>query len=121
MAIVEGEPRALRVCLIAPVSPPYGGMSVQAELLAQRLRAEGVDVDVLATNPELPSGLTWVNSVPGVRTLLREIRFCAGLLPAVRRADVVHHLAASSLYFLLHSVPAILACRLSGTRIVLNY
>jgi L-malate glycosyltransferase len=121
MGTVEGEPRALRVCLVAPVPPPYGGMSVQAELLAQRLRGEGVDVEVLATNPEPPEGLTWVKSVPGLRTLLREIRFCSQLLPAVRRADVVHHLAASSLYFLLHSAPAILACRLSGTRIVLNY
>jgi glycosyltransferase involved in cell wall biosynthesis len=121
LAIVDGAPRALKVCLIAPVPPPYGGMSVQAALLADRLRGEGADVQVLATNPGLPTGCAWLEVVPGVRTLLREILFCVRLLPAVRRADVVHHLAASHLYFVLHSAPAILACRLSGTRIVLNY
>lgn len=110
-----------RVCIVAPVAPPHGGMSLQAAALAAGLRAEGLMVDVLPTNPAPPSWLRWIGAVPGARTLLRALQYNRTLLPAVRRADVVHHLSTSWLYFFLHSLPLILACRRTGTRIVVNY
>jgi glycosyltransferase involved in cell wall biosynthesis len=111
----------MKVLLVAPVPPPYGGMALQARQLDQLLRHDGVDVDVLASNFSLPSPLRAVERVPGVRTCLRAVFIWFMLWPRIGRADVVHVMAASWLYFFVIVYPAVIVGRVRGKRVVLNY
>ncbi len=96
-------------------------MSIQAEKLLGRLRSETEDVEVVPTNPELPGFFRWAKNIPGLRTFIREIFYVGKLLKAVRRADVVHHMAASGISFYLGTVPVSLICRMYRKRLLLNY
>jgi glycosyltransferase involved in cell wall biosynthesis len=110
-----------RVFLVTPVSPPFGGMSLQAEKLARLLSSEGLAVTVVPTNPSPPKALRFVSRVPGVRTMVRELQYLASLLKMVRLEGVIHHLSASGLYFFLHSVPLLIVGRSFRRTVILNY
>jgi glycosyltransferase involved in cell wall biosynthesis len=110
-----------RVCVVSPTPPPYGGMSLQAEKLVSRLRSEGIEVEVLATNPPLPRILKWAARIPVFRTLVREVKYLFSLLKVLSRCEIVHHLSASGFYFFAHSAPVLLLGRLYRKRIILNY
>ena len=113
--------RDAKVWIVAPVPPPYGGMSLQAEKLAQKLAGEGFSVKVLPTNPLPPPGLRLLGRIPVVRTAVREIQYLCSL-KAIRRGNgVVHHLSASDLFFFLHSAPLLLLVKAFKRRLVLNY
>jgi glycosyltransferase involved in cell wall biosynthesis len=110
-----------KVWIVAPASPPYGGMSLQAEKLAQKLAGEGVAVEVLPTNPTPPMGLAFVSRIPGLRTALREVQYLWSLRAIRRGKGVVHHLSASDLFFFLHSAPLLLLAKGARSKLVLNY
>lgn len=110
-----------RVWIVAPVSPPYGGMSLQAEKLAQKLAGEGFAVEVLATNPLPPAGLKFLALIPAVRTVVRELQYLLSLRAIRSGKGVVHHLSASGLYFFLHSAPLLLFARCTNRKLILNY
>jgi glycosyltransferase involved in cell wall biosynthesis len=114
-------PRCGKVCVVAPAPPPYGGMSLQAEKIVQRLRGEGVVVDLLSTNPAPPRALAWVKSVPGLRTLVREVQYLSASIMRMADCEICHHFSASGLYFFAHSMPVLLLGRLSRKRVILNY
>jgi glycosyltransferase involved in cell wall biosynthesis len=101
--------------------PPYGGMSLQADRLVSRLREEGISVDVISTNLTPPGLLRWVEPVPGLRTLVREVQYLSLLMRKLATCDVVHHFSASGLYFFAHSAPLLVLGKLFGKRIMLNY
>lgn len=113
--------RDTKVWIVAPVSPPYGGMSLQAEKLAQKLAGEGVAVEVLPTNPPLPVALKFLAPIPAVRTLVRELQYLLSLHPIRRGNAVIHHLSASDLYFFLHSAPLLLFAKCTNRKLILNY
>jgi L-malate glycosyltransferase len=110
-----------KVCVIAPASPPYGGMSLQAERLVSGLREEGILVDLLSTNPAPPRALAWVSGVPVVRTLVREVQYLTSFIRKMPGLEVIHHFSASGLYFFAHSIPALILGGLSKKRVILNY
>jgi glycosyltransferase involved in cell wall biosynthesis len=110
-----------RVCVVAPMPPPYGGMSLQADRLVSRLREEGISVDVITTNLTPPAMLSWVQSVPALRTLVRETQYLTLLITKMAECDVVHHFSASGLYFFAHSAPPLVLGKLFRKRIILNY
>jgi len=110
-----------KVWLVAPSPPPYGGMSVQAEKLRNRLVSEGVDAELISTNQTFPWFLKWVERIPVLRTILREMRYLLSLARIIRDPGVVHHFSASYLYFFLHSAPLLLLGRWSAVKVVLNY
>ena len=107
------------IALVAPSLETLGGQGVQAQILAVQLRKEGYDVSCIPINPRFPPGLQWVRRYPYVRTLLNQ-SFYLPCLIRLRRADVVHVFSASYWSFLLAPVPAILAARWFGKRIVLH-
>lgn len=109
------------ILVVTPVRPPDGGMAVQARKLVARLRAEGIPAELLPTNPTPPRLLSFVRSLPMLRTAVREVQFLHSLIRQLPAAHAVHHLATSQLYFFLHSIPLLLACRWSGKPILLNY
>jgi len=110
-----------KICLVAPFPPPYGGMSIQAEKLLSRLRQQGEVVSLIPTNPKLPKGLGWAQSIPGLRTFIRLIRYIGLLLKSLQKCDVVHHMAASGVSFYLGTVPVSLIAALYGKRFLMNY
>jgi glycosyltransferase involved in cell wall biosynthesis len=111
----------LKLWIVAPVPPPYGGMSLQAEKLRAKLADEGITAEVIPTNPSLPSPLRFLERIPGVRTILRETQYLVSLVRILRYPGVVHHLSASNLFFMLHSAPLLLLGNWSSAKVVLNY
>lgn len=111
---------AASVVLVAASLDLLGGQGIQAQALAEHLRAEGVRVRLLPVNPVFPYGLRWLRRVPYLRTAVNQILYLASL-SALHKADVVHVFSAAYFSFLLGPAPALLAAKLLGKRLVLNY
>ena len=118
-ATSRADPRP-RLTVVAPSLGILGGQGVQAQALAQALAADGYRVTFVPINPSFPRGLRWLRRLPGARTILNEALFLPGLW-RLRRADIVHVFSASYWSFLLGPAPAMLAGRLLGKRVLLNY
>ncbi|HET8645871.1 MAG TPA: hypothetical protein VFO85_10300, partial [Vicinamibacteria bacterium] len=108
------------VVLVAASLDILGGHGVEATLLQEALETEGYDVGFLPINPRFPRMLAGLRQVPYVRTALNEALYLRSL-PRLREADVVHVFSASYWSFLLGPVPAMLAARALGKRVVLHY
>jgi glycosyltransferase involved in cell wall biosynthesis len=110
--------KALTICLIGPYLPRPGGVSVQTELHAQFLRAEGATVRRVDTNLPLVRRLPVVGRwlVP----LLQPAVILARLLRALPGSQVVHIHAASYWGFMPVLIAAPLA-RLAGRRVIVTY
>ena len=106
--------------MVAPTLEILGGQAVQASILAERLQSDEYSVIVLPINPQFPKGLRWLRRYPYVRTFLNEALYFPSLL-RLHCADVVHVFSASFWSFLLSPLPAILAGRALGKRVILNY
>ena len=118
---VSPSPR-IRVCLVGPSLDILGGQAVQANRLQRRLgERPGLEVSFLPVNPRLPGPLRWLQSIKYVRTVVTSIRYGLSLLTSLPRYDVVHAFSASYWSFLLAPLPAMLAGRLYGKAVVLNY
>ncbi len=109
------------VLIVAPSPPPYGGMALQARLLEDMLRKDGVQVDFLAANLLSSNWMAPLNRIPGVRTLLRAVLIWPRLLRLAKQAEVIHIFAASWLYFFLVVWPAVLIGKFYRKRVILNY
>lgn len=112
--------KALRIAIVAPSLDIPGGQGVQARSLMESLVKDGFEVVFIPVNPRFPRGLRWLRRIPVLRTVLNQLLYVGGLV-RVRRCDVVHIFSASYWSFLLAPVPATLAARLFGKRVVLNY
>src|SRR4051812_15526530 len=99
-----------------------GGHAVQASRL---LRAWRDDPDVRAwlvpINPVPPGPFAALTRVKYVRTVATQLCYWPLLFRELRRADVVHVFSASYTSFLLSPLPAILAAKLLGKPVVVNY
>jgi glycosyltransferase involved in cell wall biosynthesis len=112
----------LRILIVAASLDILGGQAVQAERLVRHLqKVSSVEVSFLPINPRLPGKLRKLQSIKYVRTLTTSILYSLNLLREVRKYDVIHIFSASYLSFLIAPTPAILAARLYGKKIVLNY
>jgi len=110
----------MRVAIVAASLDILGGQGVQAFALVNALREDGVDARLIPINPKFPVGLRWLRGVPYARTLLNELLYVPGL-SRLAAYDVVHVFSASYASFLLAPLPAMLAGRLLGRRVVLHY
>jgi glycosyltransferase involved in cell wall biosynthesis len=109
-----------RIAIVAPSLDILGGQGVQARALADHLARDGADVTFVPINPRFPAPLQSLRRYRGVRTLVNEALYLPSLR-LLREADVVHVFSASYWSFLLAPVPAILAARRFGRRVILNY
>ena len=116
----HGEAARCRVAMVAASLEILGGQGVQAESLMEGLRAEGYAVRFVPINPAFPSMLQRLRRLPYLRTVLNQLLYLPSLWK-LRQADVVHVFSASYWSFLLAPVPAMLAARRFGKRVVLNY
>jgi glycosyltransferase involved in cell wall biosynthesis len=109
-----------RIAMVVAGPDILGGQGVQANTLVQNLRADGWPLHFIPIDPRFPRGLRWVRRVPYLRTLLNQALYLPSLA-ALRRADTVHVFSASYWSFLLAPLPAMLAGKLFGKRVILNY
>jgi L-malate glycosyltransferase len=109
-----------RVTLVAASLDILGGHGVEATLLQEALESEGYEMSFLPINPRFPRMLAGLRGVPYARTVVNEALYLRSLA-RLREADVVHVFSASYWSFLLGPVPAMLAARALGKRVVLHY
>ena len=110
---------ALRVLLVGPLPPPAGGMANQTRQLAELLRAEGAQVELVQVNA--PYRPAWAERLKGVRALFRLLPYLLHLWRGCGRADVVHVMANSGWSWHLFAAPAVWIAALRGTPVVVNY
>lgn len=112
-------PTRTRVLIVAPSLDILGGQAVQADRLYRNLSLEpSLEVNFLAVNPHLPASL---RRLKYLRTLVAEAIYIAQLVPAVKRAEVLHVFSAAYWSFLLAPTPALVLGRWAGCATILNY
>ena len=113
----------LRVVLVGPsLRTLLGGQEVQLDLLYRGWSGEvSVEVSLVFNNPELSTGLRWVEHVPCLRTLVRFPFYVASLWHATKHADIVHAFSASHSSFLLAPLPACVVARLLRKKTLIHY
>ncbi len=109
----------LRIALVGPLPPPAGGMANQTRQLAELLRGEGAQVEVVQVNA--PYRPAWAEKLKGVRALFRLLPYLLRLWQAAGRANLVHVMANSGWSWHLFAAPAVWIAALRGVPVVVNY
>lgn len=121
-AIGTDAPRNQRVAIVAPSLRYVGGQSVQAELLLTHWRRDSqLAAFLIPIDPAFPRGLKWIDSIPVLRTLVRQPFYFLALWRGLAQADIAHIFSASYWSFLLAPTPAWLIARFRGKKTVLHY
>jgi glycosyltransferase involved in cell wall biosynthesis len=114
--------KRLRVAIVAPSLRYVGGQSAQADsLLANWKNDPAVKADLIPIDPLFPPGLKWAESIPLLRTILREPIYLFSLWRGLREPDIVHVFSASYWSFLLAPSPAWMMARALGKRTLIHY
>lgn len=113
------DAHSLRLALVGPLPPPFGGMANQTRQLAELLRGEGVAVEVVRVNA--PYWPAWIERMPGVRALFRLVPYLVRLWRAAGRNDLFHIMANSGWSWHLFAAPAIAIAKARGKAVVVNY
>ena len=121
-SLTETARKRLRVAIIAPSLRYVGGQSAQADLLLRHWQSDPeIDISFIAVDPPLPGPLAWAESIPGLRTLLREPIYFWHLWRGLKEVDVAHIFSASYWSFLLAPAPAWLFAKMQGCKTLINY
>jgi phenylacetate-CoA ligase len=110
---------SMRIALVGPLPPPYGGMANQTRQLARLLKSEGLDVTLVQTNA--PYRPRWAGRLKGIRALFRLLPYLVRLWRTAGRVDLFHIMANSGWSWHLFAAPAIWIGRALGVPVVLNY
>jgi glycosyltransferase involved in cell wall biosynthesis len=119
-AAVRPAPSTLRVCLVSPAPPPYGGIANWTQMILKHAQSRSdVTVELLDTAPRWRSihdTAAWKRSIGGAVQLVRDLgRFAWVLLR--RRPDAVH-LTTSGDLAVVRDIAVILAARLFATPVI---
>lgn len=109
----------MRIQLVGPVPPPYGGMSNQLQQLNELLTAEGFQVEVTPVNS--PYKPLWVGKLKGVRALFRFVPYFFALWRRTSDTDVSHIFANSGLSWHFFAAPAIWIAWIQKKGVLLHY
>ena len=109
----------LRVGLVGPLPPPFGGMANQTRQLAELLTGEGISVSIAQVNtPYQPS---WVGKIPFLRAVFRLIPYIRSLWRQAGSSDLIHVMANSGWSWHLFAAPAIWIAHWRKVPIIVNY
>lgn len=109
------------ICLVGPVPPPYGGMSVQTVQLGNLLQKEGLEVKMIPVNLSFPKSFCFIDNLKYVRAVVRLLYYMFTLCKRLNGVDLIHILSNSYLNFFLYTVPATIIGKLFHCRIIINY
>lgn len=94
-------------------------MANQTRQLAELLRGEGAQVELVQTNSEYRPA--WIGKLPGIRAAFRLLPFMWALWSAAGRNHVFHVMANSGWSWHLFAAPAIWLAHLRGRPVLVNY
>ncbi|MBK7674452.1 MAG: glycosyltransferase family 4 protein [Candidatus Accumulibacter sp.] len=109
----------IRVGLVGPLPPPFGGMANQTRQLADLLANSGVKVRQVQVNA--PYRPLWIGRVPVLRALFRLIPYLFTLWRVAGQCDVIHIMANSGWSWHLFAAPAVWIARFRNVPAVVNY
>ncbi|WP_028575390.1 glycosyltransferase family 4 protein [Desulfonatronovibrio hydrogenovorans] len=110
----------VKVCLISPFPPPYGGMAVQAEKLASLLSAAGCQVSRVRTNPSDYPGSGIISRIPVLRTMINMSVFLNNLRKKLRETELVYFFTGFFNFFFWVTYPALILILFSGKPVILS-
>ncbi len=113
------RPDDLRVILVGPMPPPFGGMANQTRQLAELLRSEGIEVEVVRNNADYRP--QWIGRILVLRAFFRLIPYILDLWSACRRGGLMHLMANSGWSWHIFAAPAILVARALNVPVLVNY
>lgn len=108
-----------KVTIIGPLAPPAGGMANQTKKLAEFLRDENLDVEIIRTNADYKPN--FVGQIPVVRALFRLVAYIWTLFSRLSHTDIVHIMANSGWSWHLFAAPAIVIARFHNKPVIVNY
>jgi glycosyltransferase involved in cell wall biosynthesis len=108
-----------KVTIIGPLAPPAGGMANQTKKLAEFLRSENIEVEVIRTNPDYKPA--FIGKVPVIRALFRLVTYKITLMKRLKNTDVIHIMANSGWSWHLFAAPAIFFGRIYNKPVIVNY
>jgi glycosyltransferase involved in cell wall biosynthesis len=109
----------LRIGLVGPLPPPFGGMANQMRQLEQLLRDEGVVVELIQVNS--PYRPQWAGRIKGIRAVFRLFPYLIHLWQSANKVQLFHVFANSGWSWHLFAAPAIWIARLKKKPIIINY
>ena len=108
----------LAVAIVAPSLRYVGGQAVQADLLMRNWKGDPeLEATFVPIDPKLPRGLTWVERIPYLRTLVRMPFYLVSLWRVMSRVETVHIFSASYSSFLLRPAPAWVMARVRSKKV----
>jgi len=111
-----------RVAVVAASLRYVGGQSVQADLLLRHWQKDpDVEAWLIPIDPPFPRFLAWAESIPGLRTVLREPLYLLALKRGLRDADIAHVFSASYWSFVIAPAQALAVARWMGKKTLVHY
>lgn len=115
----SNPPAMLKVLLIAPALPLVGGQAVQARRIVDNFRGcPDLQIDLQPSNPQFGGKF---QKVKYVRTILTTVKYLFDIFRNIPKYDIVHVFSASYFSFVYVALSALLAAKLFGKKIILNY
>lgn len=109
-----------QLTIVGPLPPPAGGMANQTAKLAELLRGEGLQVNVIQTNPAYQPA--WVGRLPVLRAGVRLWQFFRTLQRELTpQVQLIHLMANSGWSWHLFAAPVIWVAKRKNIPVVLNY
>jgi len=109
----------IKVGLVGPLPPPYGGMANQLNQLNRLLIEEGIDVSVVQNNKPYPG--QWVEKLKGIRAVFRLVPYLLDIWKLAGRVEVIHVFSNSGWSWQLFSAPVLWLAWLRKTPVIINY
>ncbi len=109
----------IKIALIGPLPPPWGGMSNQTQQLARLLEQEGISVELVQVNAACRP--RWVGKIKVVRAAFRICPYLINLWRAAGKANLFHVMANSGWSWHLYATPAIWIAKIKKIPVVVNY
>lgn len=122
VSVPDRAAKKISVGIVAASMRYVGGQSVQAELLIRNSAQDPeLSTKLLPIDPALPALVSWVERVPGLRTLVRQPFYLWSLWKGLQDVDIAHIFSASYWSFLIAPVPAMFIARMRGKKALIHY
>jgi glycosyltransferase involved in cell wall biosynthesis len=109
----------LKLGLVGPVPPPYGGMANQFNQLKQLLSQEGGQIYSVETNAPYPKA--WMAKIRGMRAVFRLLPYLSKIWKLAGQVDVIHVFSNSGWSWQLFSAPVLWLATIRKTPVIINY
>lgn len=114
-------PNFKKICICSEFPPPYGGIGLQATLLAESLESEGYIVFKISTNFSGTRSFNLINRFKVIRSIVRFLQFVVKCLIHFPANNIIHILSGSYLNFFLYTFPAVLIGKFYNTPVIIHY